>query len=802
MLHDLRYAARMLRKSPGFTLLAVMALALGIGANCAIFSVVNALLLAALPYPDAARLYEIVSVDSKAEGASLAAFVALREQSGAFRQLSVDRFWSLTLTDHWGDAERIYGRTLSAETMPLLGVSPQLGRALGPENYRPGAPRVVLLSHRLWTRRYLSDPRVVGRTIHLDDEDYTIIGVMPAQFQFPVSVYDVWSPWIFSGAELANRRDHGSVIYARLRAGATVMQAQAELEAFAHGIAAQFPETEKDWRPRIGPTKLGSRDQYRTGLLTLLAGVGFVLLIACLNVANLLLARAAARKREFAVRIALGAGRARIVRQLLTESLLLAGLGAALGMVFASWGARALMHSFPVHAPLAPLEYPGFDGRVFGFALAVALLASLIFGLAPAVQLSRTNLNRELRGPRRFGSRGVLIVAETALSLILLIGAGLMIRSFARLMEIQPGFRAENVLTVQVPMPSFLSGITSFASRLEVETRQAAEYGDLVNHFRALPGVIAAGAGTVLPLGAIEVHTQVGFEGDPNPQQDHGAQLCAVSPEFFRALGIPLRAGRAFNDADTAGAPQVAIVNDVIARRYWPNGNPIGKRVNMSGAPRGPWYEVVGVVAAIHHRKLTDRLQPELYRPYRQYLGPAFGTAIAIRSVRDSSALGPAIRSQIRTLYPNQPIGEIKPMADLVADTVAQPRFYTVLLAAFAALALALAIAGIYGVMSYSVAQRTREVGIRIALGATGRQVLGLVLREGLAMVLAGVVLGVAGAAALTRLIRSELYETTPTDPAVFVCVSLILLAVAGAAGYFPASRAAGVDPTIALREE
>jgi putative ABC transport system permease protein len=801
MLNDLRYAVRMLRRAPGFTLLAVTALALGIGANCAIFSVVHALLLAPLPYADAAHLYEIASTDPK-KAASLADFAAVREAASMFARLAVDRFWSFTLTDHWGDAERIYGRAISTDMIPLLGVSPQLGRTFQPDDYRAGAPRVVLLSNRLWKRRYSGDPRAVGQTIQLDGESHTIVGVMPAQFQFPISVYGVWTPWTFSGAELAARRDRGGIIYARLRAGVTVAQAQAELDAFAHGIAAQFPDTEKDWHPRIGPTKLGSNDQYRTGLLTLLAAVGFVLLIACLNVANLLLARAAARKREIAVRIALGAGRARIIRQLLTESLLLAGLGAALGLLFASWGARMLMHSFPAHPPLAPLEYRGFDGTVFGFALAVALIASVIFGLAPALQLSRTNLNRDLRGPRRFGSRQVLIVAETALSLVLLIGAGLMIRSLARLLEVHPGFRAENVLTVQVPMPSFLSGITSFASRKDVETRQAAEYGDLIDHMRTLPGVIAAGVATALPLGPVEVHTQIGFEGDPNPQQDHGAQLCAVSPDFFRALGIPLVAGRVFTAADTAGAPEVAIVNDVVARRYWPNESPIGKHVNMSGVPAGPWYEVVGVVAAIHHRKLSDQLQSELYRPYQQYLGPAFGSVIAVRSVRDTSALAPLVRAQIRTLYPNQPIGDLKPMEDLVAETVAQPRFYTALLATFAVLALALAIAGIYGVMSYSVAQRTREFGIRIALGATGRQVLALVLRDGLATVIAGVALGVAGAAALTRLIRSELYETTPTDPAVFVCVSLVLLGVAAAAGYFPASRAAGVDPIVALRDE
>lgn len=802
MLHDLRYAARMLRRGPGFALLAVTALGLGIGANCAIFTVVKALLLTPLPYADPSRLYEITSVDSKAEGTSIADFDALRDHSSSFAQLSVDRFWSFTLTDHWGDAERIYGRALSSDSMPLLGVTPQIGRALAAEDFRPGSARVVLLSDRLWKRRYSSDPRVVGRTILLDNEAHMVIGVMPPQFRFPLGVYDVWTPWTFSAAELANRRDHGSTIYARLHPGATIAKAQAELDAFAHSMSAQFPDTDKDWHPRIRATKLGSTDQYRTGLLTLFAAVGFVLLIACLNVANLLLARATGRKREISVRIALGAGRARIIRQLLTESLLLAALGAALGMLFASWGARALMNSFPVRPSIAAMKYEGFNGTMFAVSLLAALVASVIFGLAPAIQLSRTNLTQDLKGGRRFGARAMLVVAETALSLVLLIGAGLMIRSFTRLMEVNPGFRAENVLTAQVPMPSFLSGIASFASRKEVETRQAAEYRDLIEHFRTLPGVIAAGVGTALPLGAVEVHTQIGFEGDPNPQQDHGAQLAAVSPDFFRALGIPLLAGRAFTDADVAGAHDVAIVNDVVARRYWPNDNPIGKHVNMSGQPAGPWYEVVGVVAAIHHHNLSDHLQPELYRPYQQYLGPAFGAVIAIRSTRDPASLTPSIRAQIRNLYPNQPIGDIKPMVDLLSDTVAQPRFYTGLLSAFASLALILAVAGIYGVMSYSVAQRTRELGIRIALGATAGRILRLVVREGLAMVLIGIVIGIAGALGLTRLIRSELYETTPTDPAVFIVVSLILIATAFAATYLPASRAAGVDPTIALREE
>jgi putative ABC transport system permease protein len=456
---------------------------------------------------------------------------------------------------------------------------------------------------------------------------------------------------------------------------------------------------------------------------------------------------------------------------------------------------------FPVHAPRPKLEYTGTTAIVFVFAFAVTILAGVAFGLAPALQLSRDRISDALK-TRRFRLRGFLIVSETALSLILLAGAGLMIRSFLHLMEVEPGFRPENVLTIQVPMPSFLSGITSFASRKEVETHQAFEYRDLIDRCRTLPGVAAAAIGTVLPLSQMEVHTQAGFEGDPNPQQDHGAQLRSVSPDYFRAMGIPLLDGRSFADSDAGSAPEVAIVNDSLARKYWPHDSAVGKHVNMSGLPQGPWYEVVGVVGSIRHRQLSDSPEPEIYRPYLQYLGPAFGTVLIVRATRDPRTLAPSIRSAIRTQYPNQPIGEIKLMTAVVADSVSAPRFYTSLLAAFAALALALGFAGIYGVMSYSVAQRTREVGIRMALGATRPAVIKLVLAEGLLQVAIGILAGIAGASALTRLIASQLYSTKPSDPITYAAVSLLMMMVALAAAIVPASRASRVDPMIALRED
>ena len=468
---ELRHAARGLRRTPGFTALAVGALGLGIGANSAIFSVIHAVLFAPLPYADAAHLYQIGSVDERGNitGVSLADFVALRDRGGAFERLSIDRFWSSTLTDRNGDAERLFGRALSAGTFPVLGVTPLTGRVFTDDDFRADAPPVVLLSERLWRRRYSADPGVVGRVIDLDGEGYRVIGVMPARFRFPVAAYDVWTPWIFSGPELENRRDKGSIAYVRLRKGTTLPQAQSELDAFANAMAGQFPDTDRNWHPRIGPNKLADTDKYRTQLMVLLGAVGFVLLIACLNVANLLLARAAGRQREMAVRIALGAGRWRIARLLLTESLMLAGAGAAVGLLLAWWGAGVLMASFPVRAPFPRFDPPGIDLALIGFTVAIAFITGIAFGAAPAIRFLRPNLNETLKASSRsssfgwrFSFRGVLIVAETAVSIILLTGAGLMIRSFARMMEVQPGFRPENTLTIQVPMPSFLSAITSF----------------------------------------------------------------------------------------------------------------------------------------------------------------------------------------------------------------------------------------------------------------------------------------------------------------------------------------------------
>jgi len=520
-----------------------------------------------------------------------------------------------------------------------------------------------------------------------------------------------------------------------------------------------------------------------------------VLLIACLNVANLLLARAAARKREMAMRIALGASRWRIVRQLLAESLLLAAIGGAAGLLIGWWSARAMVASLPLRMSWS-IGFSGLDARVAWFALGVSVATGIAFGLAPAAASSP----RERRS--RFDARGALIVLETALSLILLAGAALMLRSFEKLIAVEPGFHPEHALRVDVPMPSFLSAITSFASRKDVEARQAAEYRDLIERIRAMPGVIAAGVVTVTPFGPVEVHTSVGFEGDPDPKRDHGAQLRAISPDYLRAIGIPLLRGRAFTENDSGSAPEVAIVNDVLANRYWPNENPVGRHINMSGLPRGPWIEVVGVAGSIRHRKLSEAPEPEMYRPYTQYLGPAFGSALVVRASGDPLALAAAIRREIRTRYPDQPIGEVKRMTDVVADSLKQPRFYTALLGGFAGLALALAAAGIYGVMSYAVARRTREVGIRMALGATAAKVLRLVLGEGLMLAAIGIAIGIGGAIGLTRLIASELYETSATDPATLAVAAVLLIAVAAIAAYVPASRAARVDPMVALREE
>ncbi len=465
MLHDLKFALRILRRNPGATFLAAGALALGIGANCAIFSVIDAVLLAPLPYADPRHLYEISAMDANGSpgGASLADFRGLAEHLGAIERISVNRFWSFTLTDAAGDAERTYAQTLSQGAFDVLGAQAMRGRTFLPEDYRPGAPKVCVIAYRLWQKRYSSASDIIGRQIELDGERTTIVGVMPAQFQFPLNVYGLWVPWIFSDAELATRRDHGLIIYARLRRGATLQQAQAELDSFAGAMASQFPDSEKNWHPKIGPAKLGAADSYRAQLLVLLGASGFVLLIACLNVANLLLARAAARRREIAMRIALGAGRWRIVRQLLAESLLLAAMGGAGGLAAGWWSSRALIAAFPVRTVKPAVESGGIDLTVFLFALAATVVTGVAFGLAPAMQLSRLNLYDTLkdsgasaRSGWRLSFRGAVIVAETALSLILLDGAALMLRSFERLIAVDPGFHAGECSARGRPHAQFL----------------------------------------------------------------------------------------------------------------------------------------------------------------------------------------------------------------------------------------------------------------------------------------------------------------------------------------------------------
>jgi putative ABC transport system permease protein len=804
LLHDLRYAVRLQLKNPGFTIVAVIALALGIGANTAIFSVVNTVLLRPLPYKDPEQLVMVWEEASKHgyphDTPAAANYVDWRDQNQVFEGMAAIADESFNLTGS-GDPERLEGRRVSANLFPLLGVEPEIGRVFTAAEDQSGSERVVLLSYGLWQRRFGGDPGIVGKSLTLNGESYIVVGVMPARFQFPSSDDAVWVPIALTTQQAANRNRHYLEVIARLKPGVTLAQAQTEMSTIATRLQQQYPDTNADLGAAVTSLHEHLVGDIKPALLILLGAVGLVLLIACANVANLLLARAAVRQKEIAVRVALGARRLRLIRQFLTESVLLSTLGGVVGMAIAFGGLLFLKSFIPEN--ISQAREISIDFRVLGFTLLVSVATGLIFGLAPAIQATRFNQVETLKEGGRDAATGgsgkrlrsLLVMSEVAISLVLLIGAGLLINSFLRLRNIDPGFRADNLLTMKVVLPE---------PKYKEPERRAAFYTDVIQRVGSLPGVRSAAVTTNLPLYRQGNSISVSIEGRPEPPP--GQELIAVtriiSPGYFDTMSIPLLAGRSFTDQDTDTSPTVVVISETMARRFWPGEEAIGKRI-AAGRIRTPadLIEVVGVVKDVRQFQLTAEPRPQMYLSYRQaaFFAPR---DLVVKTDVDPASMATTVRKTVWEIDKDQPVSNIQTMEEILADSIARQRFSMLLLAIFAGVALVLAGVGIYGVMSYSVAQRTREIGIRMALGAQTGAVLKLAVGYGMKLVIAGIVIGLIAAFALTRVMSSLLFGVTATDPTTFTLISLLLVAVAALASYIPARRATKVDPMIALRYE
>jgi putative ABC transport system permease protein len=812
LLNDIRYGARSLWKRPGFTTLAVITLALGIGANTAIFSVVNATLLRPLPFREPERvvmlwgfLPKMAQTADKLPSSS-GNFVSLRDQNQSFENLSAFRTWSWQLTGG-GEPELLRGARVSADFFPAVGVSPALGRVFSPEEDLPNRAPVTIISHELWQRHFAGDKNAIGKTLTLTGQSVMIVGVMPQGFRFPGGANmipglqfaldnDVWMPLALTDEDKQRQGNLNLALIGRLKHGVSPSQAETEVRALQQNL----PLGKIGYTINVLPLYQQMVGKIRKLLLVLLATVAFVLLIACANIANLLLARATSRQKEIAVRAALGAGRLRIIRQLLTESLLLSVTGGLLGLLLAVWGNSLLVSLIPRDVPR--IHDVSVDGRILAFTLLVSFLTGLIFGLAPALQASKLDLNESLKegsrsatsGPGQNRLRSLLVVSEVAMALVLLISATLLIKSFVRLSEVKPGFNPANVLSMDVQLPNLPP------SRYAKNEEQTAFFQQLVDRIKVLPGVESAGAVVTMPLTGAFESTDVILPGTESlsDAERPEADYTTVTPEFFATMQIPLLKGRQFTSQDTKERPGVIIVNDAMAQRLWPNENPLGKRLTV-GFEKQP-REIVGVVGNIKQTTLDAEIRPAMYMPHLQSPNPSL--TVLARTTGDPLTMTSAVREQVRTIDKDIPVTHIQTLEQVLAASVAQQRFSMLMVGLFAGLALVLATVGIYGVMAYSVAQRAHEIGVRMALGARTSQVLKLILKDGMALALMGVVIGLAAAFALTRLLTTLLFGVRPNDAATLIVVSLTLLGVALVACYIPARRATKVDPLVALRYE
>ncbi|HEY6186733.1 MAG TPA: ABC transporter permease [Pyrinomonadaceae bacterium] len=797
LLQDLRYGIRMLLKNPGFAVVAVIALALGIGANAAIFSVVNSVLLRSLPYNDPDRL--IVLRENKRPqfpefSVSPGNFLDWQKQNTVFEKLCAIRGFSYNLVDT-GEPERLRGSRVSAGLFEMLGVKPAQGRTFLAEEDQPGRDAVVILSNSLWQRRFGADPNILGRTLTLNASPYTVIGVMPPNFQFPDRETELFTPVAFDAKQAEQHGAHYISAIGRLKTGVTIEQAQTEMSAIASRLSQQYPDSNAGWGVSLFKMQEYESRDIKPALLVLLGAVALVLLIACANVANLLLARATARAREIAIRTALGASRWRVIRQLLTESILLALVGGGIGLLLAVWGVDLLLALAPEDLPR--VNNGALDARVLGFTILITLLTGIVFGLVPALQSSRPNLNETLKEGGRGTTgghhrvRGALVVTEVALALMLLIGAGLLIRSFYRLQQVDPGFNPKNALAVTVSLP---------AKKYAEEDQQAAFFTQLIEKVSGLPGVVAVGATQSLPIQGDYV---LGFniQGRPPdaPGEEPTTNYYAVSPDYFKAMGIPLLRGRLFTERDKKDAPRVAVINETMAKKYFPDEDPIGKGINVTNGPER-FREIVGIVADVKQYGLDRPTTAQTYEPFLQT--PFSGMTLIVRTEGNPTALNAGVRGQVLSIDKDQPVSRSRSLEEVIAESVAKQRFAMLLLGIFAVVALILAAVGLYGVMSYAVTQRTHEIGIRMALGAQQKDVLKLVVGQGMILALIGVGVGIVASLLLTRVMTTLLFGVTATDPLTFLAIPLLLAAVALVASLVPARRAMKVDPMIALRYE